>query len=472
MSISMQQRLAGLIGGAALVLGTFYPAFVFLQAISLLPMLFLLRKEGRISTGAVVGFYMGLTYVIPQVIYFKMPVIVTVILLVYMTVLLTLLGLLLGYLYKRYSLITCFAVGGVWVILDYLNYTALPIWGVAQSFARPWSYYPQAIGFISWTGISGVLFIIGLFQACAVDYIFRNNRKQIPVIIVILLVLFCVGLNVSIREYAIKTIKVATAGWVLDERDDSSNPNLDIGFEKLVEKTASEAAEEGARIFTTGEMGFYYANHNRKLWEERFARIATEYDMWLVIGYYDLTYERNMIFFMNPEGKVVETYNKTFLTPFEPGLKGDGSLKIVEIDGLKIGAMICHDDNYYEMTRYYGNLKADVILCPTADWDTVKDVHLQAVRARAIECNYGIVRAAANGISAAIAPSGKIIKQMDHFKEGNGYLVAEVPVHKDITFFSKYGQYPILVLSAIVSFLALISKNNKSEVIETVQQQV
>ena len=278
------------------------------------------------------------------------------------------------------------------------------------------------------------------------------------------------GLFASNSERQSGHLKIAAAGWVLDERDDSSNPNLDIGFGKLVRQPAKEAAAQGARVFTTGEMGFYFADHNRKLWIDRFAEIAAVNNMWMIVGYYDLTHERNMIFFMNPSGEVVETYNKTYLTPFEPGIAGNGSLKIVDIDGVKVGAMICHDDNYYDMTRYYGNLKADIVLCPTADWSTVKDVHLQAVRSRALECNYSIVRPAANGISAAISPYGEIIEMIDHYKEGPGYLVVDIPVNKRVTFFSKYGLYPMFILSVILVFLAYIKKEKISSDIEIVTE--
>ena len=131
MNISMQQRLAGICGGAALVIGTFFPAFVLLQIITLVPLLILLRKESKISTGAVVGLYMGLTYVIPQIIYFKMPPIVTVILLIYMTVLLVCLCSLTAILYKKPGIITCFAIGGLWYLIDFANYSLVQIWGVA-----------------------------------------------------------------------------------------------------------------------------------------------------------------------------------------------------------------------------------------------------------------------------------------------------------------------------------------------------
>ena len=106
--------------------------------------------------------------------------------------------------------------------------------------------------------------------------------------------------------------------------------------------------------------------------------------------------------------------------------------------------MICQDDNFSKLTRRYGNLKADIVLCPTADWWTIKNAHLQAVRARAIECNYSIVRGAACGISAAISPRGQMLAMRDHYRDGSGYVIADVPVYQHKTFFSRFGHWPSL----------------------------
>ena len=59
---------------------------------------------------------------------------------------------------------------------------------------------------------------------------------------------------------------MAAAGWVFDDRNGNINPNESDGFEKLFAEPARKAAAQGARIFTTGEMGFYIAKHE---WDER-----------------------------------------------------------------------------------------------------------------------------------------------------------------------------------------------------------
>ncbi|MDH4202584.1 MAG: carbon-nitrogen hydrolase family protein [Phycisphaerae bacterium] len=458
-------RLAGVVGGLLLAAGQFVGYLCVLQLIALVPVMLLALRDKRPRWAALAGLYMGIMYTIPQMVYLRMPIPITVILLVWMTILLITLCISIAYFLPRHPVLGPLAVGAVWYILDWINFTAVPIWGMAQSFARSWTAYPFLIQFISITGISGVLFAIGILQGlwAHVIVMFTKLNRLSPSadavepwgeylkigIAEAFVILLLAGANTIIwLQKPAGSLKVAAAGWVFDDRSEGPNPNERAGFEKLFVGPAKEAAAQGARIFTTGEMGFYLAKHE---WDERieeFATVARANDLWLVVGYFHVTDDENRIFFMSPEGEIVHQYTKTYLTPYEPGKKGDGVLKTFEVDGLTVGAMICQDDNFSKLTRYYGDLKADILLCPTADWWTIKDAHLQAVRARTIECGYGIARGAACGISAAISARGEVLTQHDHYRSGPGYVIADVPVYKNRTFFSRFGHWPSLVAAA------------------------
>ena len=458
-------RLAGVVGGLFLAAGQFWGPACLLQIIALLPLMVLCLKDKRPRWAALAGLYMGIAYTIPQMVYLRMPVPVTAILLVWMTILLIALCMAIAVFLPRHPVLGPLAVGAAWYILDWVNYTAVPVWGMAQSFARSWTAYPFLIQFISITGISGVLFAIGILQGLWVHAIvmFTKLNRLSPSadavepwgeylkigIAEAFVILLLAGANTIIWfQKPAGSLKVAAAGWVFDDRSEGPNPNERAGFEKLFVGPAKEAAAQGARIFTTGEMGFYLARHE---WDERieeFVTVARANDLWLVVGYFHVTDDENRIFFMSPEGEIVHQYTKTYLTPYEPGKKGTGDLKTVEVDDLTIGGMVCHDDNVSKLTRRYGNLKADIVLCPTADWWTIKNAHLQAVRARAIECNYGIVRGAACGISAAISARGEVLTQHDHYRSGPGYVITDVPIYKNRTFFSRFGHWPSLIAAA------------------------
>jgi len=447
-------RLAGIFGGLLLAAGQFWGPACVLQLFALVPLMILILRKPQISGAALAGFYMGIAYTIPQMVYLLMPVPVTTILLVWMTLLLTVLCLAIAVFLPRHPVLGPLAVGAVWYILDWVNFTAVPIWGMAQSFARSWTAYPFAIQFISITGISGVLFVIGTLSGLAA-YAISARPNRLPLIVVGSLILLLVINSLIWIEKPIATLKVAAAGWIFDDRLSKINPNEPGGFEVWFAEPARRAAAQGARIYTTGELGFYIAAHE---WDERigqFAAVATENNLWLVVGYFNITEDENRIFFMSPQGEIAVEYTKTYLTPFEPGQKGTGNLQIVTVNGLTVGGMICQDDNFPRLTRRYGQLKADIVLCPTADWWTIKNAHLQAVRARAIECNIPIVRGAACGISAVINPQGQILAKRDHYKDGPGFIIADVPIRPNRTVFARFGHWPGLLTAAVLMMSAI-----------------
>ncbi|MHC5140149.1 MAG: nitrilase-related carbon-nitrogen hydrolase [Planctomycetota bacterium] len=458
-------RLAGTVGGLLLAVGQFIGLLCVFQLIALLPVMVLALRDKRPRPAALAGLYMGVACMIPQMIYLRMPVPVTAVLWVWITIQLILLCMSIAYFLPRHHILGPLAVGAVWYILDWINFTVVPIWGMAQSFARSWTAYPFAIQFISITGISGVLFVIGTLQglwAYAIVMFTKLKRQSSPSqefpwgeylkigTAEALLILLLAGVNTVIwLQKPTDSLRVAAAGWVFDDRSAEIDPHKPKGFEKLFATPARKAASQGARIFTTGELGFYIARHEWTEWMDRFSAVARDNDLWLVVGYFNIDIDENRLFFMSPEGDIVQEYTKTHLTPFEPGHKGNGDLKTIQVDGLRVGAMICQDDNFSKRTRHYGNLKADIVLCPTADWWTIKDAHLQAVRARSIECRYGIVRGAANGITAAISARGKVLSQVDHYKSGPGFIIEDIPVYRNKTFFSRFGHRPSLAAMGI-----------------------
>ena len=139
---------------------------------------------------------MGTAYTIPQMAYLLLPTLITAILWIWITLLLVLLCVAIAYYLPKHPILGPLAVGAVWVILDWVNFTAFPFWGMAQSFARSWTAYPFAIQFISITGISGVLFVVAALAGLTA-HIVTNRISSRPVIIstgAILLVLAAVNI--------------------------------------------------------------------------------------------------------------------------------------------------------------------------------------------------------------------------------------------------------------------------------------
>ncbi|RKY14341.1 MAG: hypothetical protein DRP52_00365, partial [Planctomycetota bacterium] len=98
-------RLAGVAGGLLLGAGQFLGYLCVFQLIALLPLMVFALRDKRPRWAALAGLYMGIAYTIPQMVYLRMPVPVTVILLVWMTIHLMLLCMAIAYFLPRHVIL-------------------------------------------------------------------------------------------------------------------------------------------------------------------------------------------------------------------------------------------------------------------------------------------------------------------------------------------------------------------------------
>jgi len=446
-------RLAGAATGLSLAIPNLYPVWAPLQLMAFVPIFYLAigRKVGHKGM-LIAGMYAGLAYTLPQLFILRLPIPMSSILLVYLTVLLTIYTWACAWLLRSSTITAAFAAGALLVVLDWLNITLVPIWGTAQSLVRCWSWYPHLISFTSITGIAGIVFLLATLQALFVNFIIHPKLRTRLLLIIAALVLLTLATNIMIQQKPpAGKIKVAAAGWTLDDATRYGEVYSQTGFDTLFSQPVARAANEGARLVVFPELGFQFAGRQREEWLDKFAQVARRHSVYLAIGYFNGDKEENRVLFMDPNGTVLSEYTKTYLTVFEDFKKGDGRLSMIEIDGVRTGAMICQDDNFTRFSREYGRKRLGIVAVPTLDWQQIKNVHLQNSIHRAIESRYAIVRAAFNGISAIISPLGEVLAYKDHFEDGNGIIIAEVPYYTDTTFFSIAGNWFV-----VPSFIFLV----------------
>ncbi|MGQ4599811.1 nitrilase-related carbon-nitrogen hydrolase [Nocardia sp. R6R-6] len=109
---------------------------------------------------------------------------------------------------------------------------------------------------------------------------------------------------------------------------------------------------------------------------------------------------------IGPDGVVRQTYRKLHLFAGETEVfaPGDRGLEVVEVNGLRIGILICYDLRFPEATRILAVAGADIIAVPTAwvggfDRTTEPDADIGQVRT---------VRVMANLNSTPIACAGQV----------------------------------------------------------------
>jgi len=373
-----------------------------------------------------------------------------------LTILITIFACGSMYLLRKPTLWRAFGVGAFLVVIDWINFTIVPIWGTAQSIVRPWSQYPNLIQFTSITGMPGIVFVLGTMQALIICAVVSPKLRGRLLAIAALVILIFASVNIIITNCQQPTgqLKVAAVGWVDDDSQDDCSPQTPEGFEALFARPTAEAAAEGAKLIVSPELGFYIDKYERSMWLERFQSISNKHNVFLAVGYFNAPINENRLIFITPDERTEPEYTKTYLTPFEDSNKGHGQLRTFDLEGIAAGGMICQDDNFTSFSREYGRNQTAIVAVPTLDWEPVRGVHLQSSIHRAIESRYAIVRAARNGISAIISPTGVVLARRDHFLEGSGYIMAETRLYKSRTFFSIAGNW-LAALSLIFFIISI-----------------
>ncbi|AQT70189.1 apolipoprotein N-acyltransferase [Anaerohalosphaera lusitana] len=449
-------RLAGLAVGLGFWVAGVLPVFAWCGPVGMLPVLYLATTEkARSKQLAVAGLYAGLAYTIPQLVALRMHVITSLILLAYMVILMIVLCIGSGFALRQKGIRAAFLLAAWFALFDWVAVHALPIWGAAQSFARPWSLYNEFIAFTSVTGIHGIMFIEGLLAGLAVKMIAEPNKRRFAMTAAATILVIAAADLAILTRPPVDQFTIGAVGWTVNDSAAEQGCQTEEAFKNIYAAGVRLAAQQGARLVVSGEMGFYIYKNTRAEWLARFAEVARSNDVYLAVGYYDTGIDSNRFMFIDPAGEVLCEYVKTYQTPFEPGIPGTGDLQIIEIDGVKVGGMICQDDNFTDLTRFYARQGVGVVVLPTADWQSVKKPHMQSSIARAVEGGYAVVRGAANGESAVINSDGDMLARMDHFDQGPGHVVATVDIHNGGTFYGRTGEW-LVALSAALLIVASV----------------
>lgn len=421
-----------------------FPVLALMQAIAFVPLLWAMRSTRRWRECLHTGFLMGLGFIAPQLLWLMLPPEISLILVAHFLVSLMLLVAISWWLVRPVNIPGCLAFGAVLAVFDWVVITAMPMWGTAQSIVRCWSWYPRVIAFTSVTGSAGLMFVLGVTQALAVHAVLNRPRRMASLLSLAGLMAVVLVVDLAVLSHKpCGRLKVAAIGWAFSLEEGGMGTSG--AFDRLYAEPVGEAARQGARLIVSPETAFVEHDDPDRTPFERFVELARQHEVYLVVGYLDTKSQENRVAFVSPSGTIVGRYAKTHLTPFENNPTGTGAPTVVTIDGVTVGAMICHDDNYTDISRRYGLLSTGIVVIPTNDWAYVRKAHLQSAIHRAIESRFAIVRGATNGISAIISATGARLAVSDHIKDGPGLLVADVEVYAARTVFSRFGHWFVVL---------------------------
>jgi apolipoprotein N-acyltransferase len=247
----------------------------------------------------------------------------------------------------------------------------------------------------------------------------------------------------------VENIKVAAIGTDseiggLPLPDGNKNGNKNENDIENIFRRTEKAAESGAKIVSWTEGSFYLEPSNEASWVQSFCTLADESNVTLVASYILLLSEspfryENKYLMIDSTGQILYSYLKHQPVPGEPALKGTDPLQVVEVEGIKLGAVICYDYDFPYLAKEYGDINADIVAVPSSDWRGIDPLHTRMAAYRAIEQGHSLLRSTRFGLSAAINPYGEMSSQMSSFDKNNKIMIAQLPVKGIKTVYSTIG---------------------------------
>lgn len=397
-----------------------YPAELpWLQLVAFVPLFVGCLRAPSWRRAALLGGLWGLARSLPLGIMLEglgVPLLPAVALGGYLLALDAVLGVLVHAMRRWPAAAVAVGTGVTFAVLELVDAT-LPMWGTARSLARSWVIVPELVGGLLQVGGPPLLaLVIVAGQASVAVAITRKQGRALAT------GLLAIAVLLGSRAFVVGPphegeLRVGAIGW----------PQR--GGELDAELLVAEAAAAGAKLVVLPEAAFDVGLGQRARFDARWGAVARRHRVHLVVGYIDREASGNRLAVFGPDGEEVGRYTKTHLIPLsERFVPGDGERLVFEVDGARVGALICQDDNFRDLVGAYVEEGVDILVVPTNEGPpAVAPYHYRNARLRTIERRVTLVRAAARGTSAVVAAGGRVVAELDHPTEGARAVVASAP---------------------------------------------
>jgi apolipoprotein N-acyltransferase len=169
-------------------------------------------------------------------------------------------------------------------------------------------------------------------------------------------------------------------------------------------------------------------------------------------------YKRHLVPFGEyfPVPAFVRSWMRLMSLPYDDFTAGASRQPILSGAGEKLALSICYEDAFG--SQQLAALRQATLLVNVTNnaWygdSTAPHQHLQIARMRALEAGRFLVRAANDGITAAVDPEGRIVARLAQFREA--VLRTDVQPMTGLTPYARVGNYPVVIGSFLMLAIAI-----------------
>jgi apolipoprotein N-acyltransferase len=427
-----------------------------LYFIALVPLFFGLQRAAECKVRVRYAAFFVASYCIPTLLFIgtALPVLVSVFVGAIQWLIII---VLLTYVGQRTSLWTCWLVAAIFCVGELVVWHTFPLFGTAQCFARVTSNAPFVVQFAAYVGLIGVVFVTVAIQYCIATLVkdlvgVPSDKASMPrwqASLTVLATLIAIIVFIDYMRWnrpLTGTVQASAIGW-------SSNHSVDS------DEVFAWGAKDSVDVFVTPETGLFL--HDQTV-DDELREITSSVQATkaaAAIGAFRFDTDTNQSLLIDPNGTLNEVYEKSHLIPWmEDYNAGDYEISQVLWNDVKVGTMICQDDNFTDLSSRHSLAGTQLMLLPTNDWAPIRVFHFENSRMRAIEAGYAIVRGTSGGISAIVSARGELVSVLDHTIEGGIGSVSSTVVVGDgePTMYSKYGDFLIGIPSVLICLLGLL----------------
>jgi apolipoprotein N-acyltransferase len=325
---------------------------------------------------------------------------------------------------------------------------------------------------ISVLGMGYITFLITWFASVS-NWIYeqrnawRNVKKGVLIYgLVLSLTLIYGGYRVQFQKPNSETIRIASIsaldslkigidlqGLSNKETEDEvkieTRRNTSKLNQYLFERSIAEA-QAGAKIVFWAEGNAVILKEDENELYEKASQIASEQNIYLGLGIavVDPTnskfLENKFVFFDKSGSKVMDYWKGISVPGVEAPISNNKSTGIqkVETEYGTIAGVICFD---LDFPNYLKQAKgSDILLAPSNDWKEIDPIHTDMAKFRAIEQGFNFIRQTSFGLSIGTDYTGKVISEMDYFKDSSKVMITQLPTKGTKTIYSIIGDSFIL----------------------------
>jgi apolipoprotein N-acyltransferase len=323
------------------------------------------------------------------------------------------------------------------------------------------------------TGMWGLTFMITWFGSVVYWFLENDSPKGkikhgITIYIslfILILVYGSIRLNIPLANSTVKIAGIHCQDKRVDgekmneylEKKDTVNFKIisDTIINRLIQETIKQS-NSGAKIIVWSEISSKILKQDEDSLITLFKSLARQQNIYLLTTPYTInsvsvSKPENKILLFSPNGELVLTHYKYGGNFMEGTVQGDKIIKAVNTEYGKLSAIICWDGDFPTIVKQVGKLQSDILFVPASDWEQIDPAHSVVTVFRGIENGCSVIRQTRNGLSIVTDPRGKVISQMDHFKNTSWVTVAQVPNKKWFTLYPIVGD-----LFGWLSFVGLL----------------